>query len=73
MTIAAACSPSTLTDPVISMDEWAGCGGMQLAGQTSDGTAYCSEDMGASRVAVYRYEAGHGACARGSVSLRRGP
>jgi hypothetical protein len=48
------------TDQVIGVDEWVGCEKVQLAGQTSDGTAYYTADTG--RVmnrAVYG--AGHGA------------
>jgi hypothetical protein len=47
------------TDQVIGVDEWVGCEKVQLAGQTSDGTAYYTADTG--RVmnrAVYG--AGHG-------------
>lgn len=34
------------TDEVVSVDEWVGCEKMQLAGQTSDGTAYYTADTG---------------------------
>lgn len=34
------------TDEVASVDEWVGCEKMQLAGQTSDGTAYYTADTG---------------------------
>ncbi|HKO94304.1 MAG TPA: hypothetical protein VJU61_24290, partial [Polyangiaceae bacterium] len=54
----------TRTDEVVSVDEWVGCEKMQLAGQTSDGTAYYTADN--SRTFVrHVLGAGYGAAACG--------
>lgn len=51
------------TDEVTSVDEWIGCEKVQLAGQTSDGTAYYTADTGrVMQRAVYGAGRGAAAC-----------
>jgi hypothetical protein len=52
------------TDQIVATDEWLGCEKVQLAGYTSDGTAYYTADTGRVMQRVV-YGAGHGAAACG--------